>query len=85
MRPLYSIGFAIFVVTLAVLWLAGCGYKPVPSVVYGAKGTPYSAPTLCEALLKCEGANEASCYYNTTTVIDLQGKSETDTCKEVSK
>lgn len=69
---------------LLVLPVAGCGYKPVPVSVYGKSGATYSAPTLCEALLKCQ-VSEPSCYYNTTTVTDAQGNKETDACREVRR
>ena len=75
-----SICFAL----LCGLAMAGCSYKPTPVAVYGRSGATYSAPTLCEALLKCQ-SNEAACLYNSTTVVDMQGRSESDTCKEVKK
>lgn len=74
--------FSILLVLLAAT--VGCSYKPMPVAVYGKSGVPYSAPTLCEALLKCQ-ANEPSCFYNTTTVVDLNGRSETEACREVKK
>jgi hypothetical protein len=72
-------------ILICLLLLAtGCSYKPVPVTVYGPHGASYSAPSLCEALLKCQ-ASEPSCYYNATTVVDAQGNKETDACREVKK
>lgn len=70
-------------ICLALL-VTGCSYKPVPVTVYGRNGASYSAPSLCEALLKCKAA-ESSCYYNSTTIQDPNGSKETDSCVEAKK
>lgn len=68
---------------LILLILTGCSYKPTPVVVFGHAGAQYSAPTLCEALIKCKQASEDSCYYNSTVSVDYTGNKELESCKEI--
>ncbi|HEX4039061.1 MAG TPA: hypothetical protein VHX37_13455 [Acidobacteriaceae bacterium] len=68
-----------------LLFIAGCSYKPTPISVYGRSGAVYSAPDLCAALTKCMNSSETSCFYNTETIVGLDGRSEISACREVKR
>jgi len=55
--------------SLILLFICGCG--PYKVTVYGAKGTPYTAPDLCAAQLACQNAGETNCYYPSDTVTEI--------------
>lgn len=70
-----------------LLTLTGCAYHPQPVSVFGASGKQYTAPALCQALVQCKNASEASCYYEADSETDLSTGKVADTyyCKEVKK
>lgn len=72
------------ILLLAAVLLAGCsGHYTV--TVYGHSGVPYTAPTLCAALVQCLNAPaETSCLYDKTIVTSGSTTEETG-CKEIKK
>jgi hypothetical protein len=72
----YLAGFALLVIV-------GCGYHPTYSV-YAKSGTPYTAPSLCQALLSCL-KSEPTCYYDRTLLQTATGQTEVEECKAVNK
>ncbi|MGP8271834.1 MAG: hypothetical protein ACLQLH_17355 [Terracidiphilus sp.] len=69
---------------LALTLLAGC-YAPLKVSVYGKSGTPFTAPSLCAALVQCLNSKEASCFYDRDLVSTASGAQAEEECKEVAK
>ncbi|HEY1644817.1 MAG TPA: hypothetical protein VGF75_00340 [Candidatus Saccharimonadales bacterium] len=68
------------VVLLSLGLLSGCA--PFKVTVYGTTGKQYIAPDLCGAISQCKQAKELDCYYNSSVVTSLDGKSTTvEVCK----
>ena len=69
---------------LSIGLLAGCGHYTY--TVSGGNSQAFQAPTLCGALTACLASSESSCYYDSTTMLSLDGKTiEQNTCKRVTK
>jgi hypothetical protein len=64
----------------ALILITGCA--PYKVTVYGSTGKQYIAPDLCGAISQCKQAKESDCYYNSTVMTTLDGKSTTvEACK----
>ena len=73
------------IVLMLPMFLAGCAYHPQPVSVFGRSGAAYTAPSLCEALVKCLNSTEPSCFYDRSLMQTAAGSTELEECKEVRK
>lgn len=64
--------------------VAGCGGHYQVSV-YGRSGAPFTAPSLCSALVACLNSKETSCFYDRSLMQTATGSTEVEECKEVKK
>jgi hypothetical protein len=71
----------LLVAGIVLVTLNGCGGYHVTA--YGPTGKAYIAPDLCAALLACkQGEPSGQCFYSSTMVTSLDGKStEITSCK----
>ena len=73
-----------FLILSCVLAIAGCGYHPQVSV-YGRSGAPFTAPSLCAALVQCLNSKETACFYDRDLQQTSAGTQSLEECKEVTK
>lgn len=81
MHPFQSKVLALVALGWLLVALNGCAAYHVTA--YGPTGKAYIAPDLCAALLACkQGEPSGQCFYSSTMVTTLDGKStEITSCK----